>query len=102
VTKQSPMAEKRSYIYIMTNAHQTRLYVGVTSDLNRRVWQHKEKLADSFTERYNVTKLVYYEESDDIRSAIEREKQIKGGSRQKKIDLVNTMNSDWHDLYDEL
>jgi putative endonuclease len=96
------MVEKRSYIYIMTNAHNTVLYTGVTTDLKRRVWQHKEKLADSFTKRYNVTKLVYYEECDDVRVAIEREKQIKGGSRQKKIDLINAMNLDWHDLYDEL
>jgi putative endonuclease len=66
------------------------------------VWQHKEKLADGFTRRYNVNKLVYYEAFEDVRAAIEREKRIKGGSRQKKIDLVNSMNSDWHDLYDEL
>ena len=96
------MVEKRSYIYIMTNAHNTVLYTGVTTNLKRRVWQHKEKLADSFTKRYNVTKLVYYEECDDVRVAIEREKQLKGGSRQKKIDLINAMNLDWHDLYDEL
>ena len=86
----------------MANAHNTVLYTGVTADLKRRVWQHKEKLADSFTKRYNVTKLVYYEECDDVRVAIEREKQIKGGSRQKKVDLINAMNSDWRDLGDEL
>jgi putative endonuclease len=86
----------------MTNKYNTVLYTGVTTDLKRRVWQHKEKLADGFTRRYNVNKLVYYEAFEDVRAAIEREKRIKGGSRQKKIDLVNSMNSDWHDLYDEL
>jgi putative endonuclease len=86
----------------MTNKYNTVLYTGVTTDLKRRVWQHKEKLADGFTRRYNVNKLVYYEAFEDVRAAIEREKRIKGGSRQKKIDLVNSMNSDWYDLYDEL
>ncbi len=96
------MVDKHSYVYIMTNKHNTVLYTGVTSDLKRRVWQHKEKLADGFTKRYNVNMLVYYEVFEDVRAAIAREKQIKGGSRQKKIDLVNGMNPDWHDLYDEL
>ena len=96
------MSERHSYIYIMTNSVNTVLYTGMTSDLKKRIWQHKEKIADSFTKRYNVTKLVYYEVFEDIRTAIEREKQIKGGSRQKKIDLVNGFNSGWHDLYDEI
>ena len=96
------MSERHSYIYIMTNSVNTVLYTGVTSDLKKRIWQHKEKLADGFTKRYNVTKLVYYEVFDNIVTAIEREKQIKGGSRQKKIDLVNRFNPDWHDLYDEI
>jgi putative endonuclease len=65
-------------------------------------WQHREKLVEGFTKRYNVTKLVYYEVFDDVRAAIAREKQIKAGSRQKKIDLVNSMNREWRDLYDEL
>ena len=96
------MPAQQSYVYIMTNKYNTVLYTGVTSDLKKRAWQHKEKLADGFTRRYNVTKLVYYEVFHDIRDAIMREKQIKGGSRQKKIDLIQSMNTDWHDLYDDL
>jgi len=96
------MTAQQSYVYIMTNKYNTVLYTGVTGDLKKRVWQHKEKLADGFTKRYNVTKLVYYEVFHDIRDAIMREKQIKGGSRQKKIDLIQSMNADWHDLYDDL
>ncbi|MGQ0604941.1 MAG: GIY-YIG nuclease family protein [Anaerolineales bacterium] len=90
------------YVYIMTNKYHTVLYTGVTNDLKKRVWQHKEKLLEGFTKRYGVVKLVYYEVSLDVRSAIAREKQIKGGSRQKKMDLINSMNREWRDLYDEL
>ncbi len=90
------------YVYIMTNKYNTVLYTGVTNDLKKRIWQHKEKLVEGFTKQYNITKLVYYESSADVKSAIAREKQIKGGSRQKKVDLVNSMNEDWRDLYDEL
>ena len=86
----------------MTNRHNTVLYTGVTNDLKKRAWQHREKLVEGFTQRYNVTKLAYYEVFDDVRAAIAREKQIKAGSRQKKIDLVNSMNGEWRDLYDEL
>jgi putative endonuclease len=96
------MSDRRSFIYILTNSVNTVLYTGVTGDLKKRIWQHKEKQADGFTRRYNVTKLVYYEVFDNVVTAIEREKQIKGGSRQKKIDLVNGLNPDWHDLYDEI
>ena len=94
---------KRQYcVYIMTNRHNTVLYTGVTNDLKKRAWQHREKLVEGFTRRYNLVKLVYYEVFDDVRAAIAREKQIKAGSRQKKIDLVNSMNRGWRDLYDEL
>ena len=86
----------------MTNIRNTVLYVGVTNDLIRRVYEHKEKLASGFTKKYNIVKLVYYEVSDDIESAILREKQIKAGSRQKKVQLVNSTNKEWRDLYDEL
>jgi putative endonuclease len=86
----------------MTNSGNTVLYVGVTNDLIRRVYEHKEKLANGFTRKYNVVKLVYYEILEDIQNAILREKQIKAGSRQKKIQLVNSMNREWHDLYDQL
>ena len=93
---------KQFYIYIMTNKHNTVLYTGVTNDLQRRVYEHKSGRGGAFTSRYNVTKLVYCEVFTDAYSAISREKQIKGGSRQKKIDLVNSMNRAWKDLYDEL
>ena len=92
----------RYYVYIMTNKHNTVLYTGVTNDLRRRVWEHKEKLGGGFTSKYNINKLVYYEDTADVRTAIAREKQIKGGSRQKKIDLVNSLNPDWRDPYDDL
>jgi len=90
------------YIYIMTNKRNTVLYTGVTNDLKRRVYEHKEKLVEGFTKKYNITKLVYYEVFDSIENAISREKQIKGGSRQKKIKLINSMDKDWRDLYEEL
>jgi putative endonuclease len=90
------------YIYLMTNKDNTVLYTGVTNDLIKRVYEHKEKLIAGFTSKYNVNKLVYYEIFTDINSAIAREKQIKAGSRQKKIDLVNSMNPEWRDLYDDL
>jgi len=90
------------YVYIMTNKNNTVLYTGVTNDLKRRVFQHCEKMVDGFTKKYNVTKLVYYESTGDIQAAIKREKQIKGGSRQRKIDLVKIENPDWNDLYEKL
>ena len=85
----------------MTNKHNYVLYTGVTNNLERRVYQHKEKNVKGFTEKYNVDKLVYYEEFQDIHEAIGREKQIKAGSRQKKIDLVNSMNKEWKDLFED-
>jgi putative endonuclease len=90
------------YIYIITNYYNTVLYTGVTNDLIRRIYEHKEKIIAGFTKKYNVNKLVYYEIFTDINSAIAREKQIKAGSRQKKIDLVDSMNPQWCDLYDGL
>ena len=89
---------KQMFVYIMTNKSNTVLYTGVTSDLNRRAYEHKAKLANSFTARYNVNKLVYYETFSDPPNAIAREKQIKAGSRQKKIDTINAMNPKWVDL----
>ena len=94
--------EKAYFVYILTNLWHTVLYTGVTSDLKARVYQHREKLLPGFTARYNVSKLVYYEPYGDILDAIAREKQIKAGSRQKKIDLVNTTNTEWRDLYDSI
>jgi putative endonuclease len=93
------MAADREYcVYIMTNAHNTVLYTGVTGNLKRRAYEHKHGLGGVFTKKYNVNKLVYYEVGGDVRAAIAREKQIKGGSRQRKIDLVNSLNPEWRDL----
>jgi putative endonuclease len=96
------VVRKQYYVYIMTNRRNTVLYIGVTNDLIRRVYEHKEKLADGFTRKYNIVKLVYYEVFEDIENAILREKQIKAGSRQKKVQLIHSINREWHDLYDEL
>ncbi len=93
---------KQAYVYIMTNKRNTVLYTGVTSNLIKRVYEHKEKLVPGFTKKYNIEKLVYYEVFDDITNAIMREKQIKAGSRKKKIELIESMNKDWKDLYEEL
>jgi len=88
-------------VYIMTNKYNKVLYTGVTSNLFKRVNEHKEKLISGFSSRYNVMKLVYYEDYGTMPEAIAREKQIKGGSRQKKIDLINGKNLEWKDLYEE-
>ena len=93
---------RQYYVYIITNKNNTVLYTGVTNDLKRRIYEHKEQLVEGFAKRYNITKLVYYEVLGDVANAILREKQIKGGSRQKKIDLVNGMNKEWRDLCEEL
>ncbi len=90
------------FVYIMTNKWNTVLYTGVTNNLIRRVYEHKEKIIGGFTKRYNVTKLVYYEIFEDIENAILREKQIKDVSRHKKIELINSMNNEWRELYEEL
>ena len=94
--------DKHYCVYIMTNNHNNVLYTGITSNLKRRVYEHKEKLVKGFTKKYNITKLVYYEVFDNPENAILREKQIKAGSRQKKIDLINTTSSKWLNLYEEL
>ena len=90
------------YVYIMTNKSNSVLYTGITNDIKRRVYEHKEKLKDGFTKKYNIQKLVYYEVFENPENAILYEKQIKGGSRKKKIDLIDGMNKDWQDLYKEL
>ena len=87
----------------MSNFENGTLYVGVTSDLVKRVWQHKNNVyKDSFTAKYNLHSLVYYEICEDINSAILREKQLKGGSRKKKLELINNFNSQWKDLYNSI
>ena len=94
------MSTRQSYVYIMTNRSKV-LYTGVTSDLTPRVYEHKEKLVEGFTKRYNLTMLVYYEAGNDIRAAIQREKQIKGWLRRRKIELIESMNPQWDDLSKE-
>ncbi|WP_111309488.1 GIY-YIG nuclease family protein [Confluentibacter sediminis] len=91
---------KKSFVYFMTNKNNTVIYVGVTSDLLKRVYQHKTKAYKGFTDRYNCNKLIYFEEFDDINKAIAREKQIKGGNRKRKEDLINFVNPEWKDLSD--
>ena len=95
------MKIKQFYVYIITNPTKTVLYTGITNDIERRTYEHKGKEIKGFTSRYNVTKLVYYETYEDVDSAIAREKQIKAGSRAKKIALIEKMNPKWKDLSNE-
>lgn len=88
-----------SYVYLLANKYNNVLYTGVTNDLIRRVYEHKNKLVAGFTQKYNVDRLVYYEVCSGIIVAIEREKQIKGWSRKKKQDLISSLNPEWKDLY---
>jgi len=99
---QEPGMDKNYYVYILTNKSNSVLYTGVTSDLKKRVYQHKNKMIDGFSKKYNVSKLVYYEVFDDPEYAILREKQLKAGSRQKKLNLINGMNKEWTDLYGKI
>ena len=94
---------KPGYIYIITNNNHTVLYTGVTSNLTKRIKEHQDKrYQGSFSARYNVNKIVYYEAFQMIGDAISREKQIKAGSRAKKIALINSINAEWNDLYKEI
>jgi putative endonuclease len=86
------------FVYILSNFHNTVLYTGVTGDLKRRLLQHRQAFLNSFTKKYKTFKLVYYEVFENINEAIAREKQLKGGSRQKKLDLINRANPKWNDL----
>ena len=90
------------YIYILFNKKNGTLYTGVTSNLIKRIYEHKNKFVDGFTKKYGIDKLGYYETFDTIVSAIEREKQIKGGSRKQKIQLIELINPNWQDLYDKI
>ena len=91
------------YVYILANATNVVVYIGVTSDLIRRVYEHKiHAESQSFTSRYGVHKLVYFEQTSDVRAALEREKQLKGWRRSKKNALIETMNPEWKDLYPDL
>ena len=89
---------KSCAIYIMTNYQETTLYIGVTSNLQRRIWEHKNKVVEGFTKKYNVDKLIYYELTDSIESAINREKQLKRWHRNWKINLIKKMNPEFKDL----
>ena len=97
-----PFNRKQYYVYIMTNKINTVLYTGVTSDLKKRIWEHKEKVIDGFTKKYNINKLIFFEIYNDPENAILREKQIKAGSRIKKVELIIGINPEWKDLYDKL
>jgi putative endonuclease len=90
------------FVYILSNKKDGVLYVGVTADLNRRIWEHKQKEIDGFSRRYNLDKLIYYEEYDRIDDAIQREKNIKNWKRDWKTELINAQNPDWLDLYHDL
>ena len=96
----------RAYYFYMMTSYRGALYAGVTNDLTRRVYEHQGKIVEGFTKKYNVTKLVYYEVADSIEAAIEREKQVKGWLRRKKVALIESMNPYWEDLakewYEEL
>jgi len=96
------MGTRQFYVYIMTNKGNTVLYTGVTNNLRRRVYEHKKKLIEGFTRKYNIVKLVYYEAFADCTSAIQREKQIKACPRKKKEELINNINKEWHDLYERI
>jgi len=96
------MTQERQYcVYILTNKSNKVLYIGVTNDLVRRMFEHKNKLVDGFAEKYNLTKLVYYETTTEVESAIQREKQLKNWHRDWKINLINQFNPEWKDLSEE-
>ena len=95
------MLTKQYYVYIMASRSRV-IYIGMTNDLRRRVEQHRQKLVEGFTQKYNVTQLVYYEVTNDVHSALTREKELKGWRRSKKIALIETMNPAWKDLSGEL
>jgi putative endonuclease len=85
------------YVYILASKSR-RLYIGVTNDLSRRMWEHKNKVVEGFTKQYNIDRLVYFEDTTDVKSAIDREKQLEGWRREKKITLIETVNAAWEDL----
>jgi len=102
MTKQSIQNSKQPAIYILANKPNGTLYTGVTSNLIKRIYEHKNDFIDGFTKRYNCKTLVYYEIHENMVEAIKREKQIKAGSRKKKIALITNMNSAWNDLYNDI
>ena len=94
--------QKYGFVYILTNKTNTTLYIGVTSNLQKRIWEHKNHVVKGFSDTYNLEKLVYYEVSDSMESAIAREKYLKGKTRQYKLELIESMNKDWMDLYETI
>lgn len=90
------------YVYIMTNESNRVFYVGVTSNLTKRAYEHRDKVCEGFTAKYNLTKLIYFEETSDVTTAIEREKKLKKWPRGFKIKLIEKLNPDWNDLYNEI
>ncbi len=94
--------EKKGYTYIITNKNNTTLYIGVTSNLKKRIWEHKNKVVEGFSKKYNLDKLVYFEVLDDVESAIKREKFLKGKKRQYKVNLIEESNKKWSDLYEDI
>jgi len=96
------MSTKNYYVYILASERNGTIYVGVTNDLKRRIHEHKNNLTKGFTEKYNIHNLVYYEETNDVNVAIEREKNLKNWKRKWKIELIEKQNSNWNDLYDNL
>ncbi len=95
------MNEKQYFIYIITNQYNSVLYTGVTNNLQRRIIEHRTGRGSVFTKKYKLIKLVYYEAGNDIEIAIQREKEIKAGSRKKKMDLINSINPNWEDLFEK-
>lgn len=93
---------KYYYVYILSNKTNTVLYTGVTRDLKSRIYQHREKLTESFTKKFNVNRLVYHEQTENVESAIRREKQIKSWNRLRKVKIISEFNPKWEDLYEKL
>ena len=96
------MKNKQGFVYILTNKHNTVFYTGVTSNLRRRIWEHKNNVVKGFTQKYNVHKLVYYEIFDEIGTALEREKYTKGKKRTYKLNLIESGNPEYKDLYGDI
>ena len=94
--------KENAYIYILTNYTNTTLYIGVTTNLAKRIWEHKNKFVDGFSKKYNLKKLVYYELCSSVVTAIEREKYLKGKKREFKVNLINSINPQWNDLYQSI
>ncbi len=96
------MSEKYYYVYVLANKRRGTTYVGVTSNLVQRVWQHKDEQVEGFTKRYGIKMLVWFEQHENVEQAILREKQIKNWNRTWKIELVESFNKEWHDLYETI